>query len=69
MAKILLSNNALVGYKFKTGSTVDHLNESDDFWTVYETFPRQRKRPIPYKFLPKLLSTPLMEAVARLRIE
>lgn len=64
MAKIFLSNNALVGYKYTTGR-ISAQNEETDLWTVYQMFPEEKKRAIPHRFLPKLLSTPLMAAAAK----
>ncbi len=62
MANSLLNNNALVGYKYSTGGISSQPNEDDDIWTVYQIFPGEKKKSIPHRFLPKLLSSPLLEA-------
>lgn len=69
MAKSFLGNDALVGYKYTTGSVSAQPESSDDLWTVYQIFPGEKKRAIPHRFLPKLLATPLLAAATQLGLD
>ncbi|CAK7043585.1 MAG: hypothetical protein DELT_02935 [Desulfovibrio sp.] len=69
MAKSLLGNDALVGYKYTTGSVSAQSESSGDIWIVAQVFPGERKRAIPHRFLPKLLATPLLAAATHLGLE
>ena len=61
LTKVLLSNDALVGYKYTTGKMTSQLTSADDIWIVYQFFPGEKKRPIAYRYLPKLLASPILE--------
>lgn len=66
MARSFLENDALVGYKYTTGRACAQSESSNDLWTAYQIFPGEKKKAIPHRFLPKLLSTPLLAAASQL---
>ena len=68
LTKCLLSNNALVGYKYNLGLQSAYLNESDECCTVYEETqrPGKKNKAVLRKYLPRLLSSPLIEVAKKL---
>jgi len=66
LSKCLLSNNALVGYKYAVGMNSSQTKASDEHWTVYQVFPGEQRRAISHRYLPKLLSSPLVEVAVKL---